>query len=368
MNCTHCGTTLPPGALFCGECGRSVASAPRTAVTDAGGQSHPVLRSAPANSVERRSAEVRQTTPARWVEDPVTGDSLTDDADEIDVELSAGDLRCEQCQNVMSSDDIFCGECGFVSRSITRAFSVSDFTGETRQLDLSPMTREPSIERVREFLPEPESESESELEPAPEPEPEPADHESDPGPEPTQEAKPEPRPLWAASRPELVVPPASLRPAAPSTPPAPTAPPAPPAAARQRFRDTGEYDVAGEYDDLEATRIVSRVSGDRFVLQFSTGESFTVHGSGLIGRNPQPEPGEFFEHLVRVLDTGKSVSKTHLEFGQEGGAFWVKDRFSGNGTIIREPDISARRAESDRRYRVIRGTRIDIGEQFFVVS
>jgi predicted component of type VI protein secretion system len=133
--------------------------------------------------------------------------------------------------------------------------------------------------------------------------------------------------------------------------------------AGRRFRDTGEYD-----DDLEATRIVSRVSGDRFVLQFSTGESFTVHGGGLIGRNPQPEPGEFFEHLVRVLDTGKSVSKTHLEFGQEGGAFWVKDRFSGNGTIIREPEASPRRAEADRRYRVIRGTRIDIGEQFFVVS
>jgi pSer/pThr/pTyr-binding forkhead associated (FHA) protein len=136
-------------------------------------------------------------------------------------------------------------------------------------------------------------------------------------------------------------------------------------APRTFLSDEAELD---DVADLEATRIVNRISGNRFVLQFSTGESFTVHGSGLIGRNPQPEPGEFFDHLVRVLDTGKSVSKTHLEFGQESGAFWLKDRFSGNGTIIREPDISARRAEPDRRYRVMRGTRVDIGEQFFVVS
>ncbi|HEU4808589.1 MAG TPA: zinc ribbon domain-containing protein [Homoserinimonas sp.] len=336
MNCTHCGTLLPPGALFCGECGRSVASAPKSSAPEsARAKSRPI----------RRTAEARQTTPARWVEDPVTGDALTDEADEIDIEAGAGGVRCEQCQSVMGSDDIFCGECGFVSRSITRAFTASDFTGETRQLDLSPRVRsEPLPEPVRVVEPEPE------LVPVPEPEPEPE-------PEPTADPAPEPSP-------DLIVPPASLRPAVPRTPQPPRTPPAPrvpPVQSTRTFRDDDE-------GDLEATRIVSRISGNRFVLQFSTGESFTVHGSGLVGRNPQPEPGEFYDHLIRVLDSGKSVSKTHLEFGQEGGAFWVKDRFSGNGTIIREPDISARRAESDHRYRVVRGTRIDIGEQFFVIS
>jgi hypothetical protein len=137
-----------------------------------------------------------------------------------------------------------------------------------------------------------------------------------------------------------------------------------PSAPIRRFDPVSDF----EEEDLDATRIVSRLAGNRFVLQFSTGESVTVHGSGLIGRNPQPEPGEYFDHLVRIFDSGKSVSKTHLEFGQEGGAFWIKDRFSGNGTVIKEPEISARRAEADRRYKVVRGTRIDIGEQFFVVS
>jgi hypothetical protein len=124
-----------------------------------------------------------------------------------------------------------------------------------------------------------------------------------------------------------------------------------------------------DLDDLERTRIVPRREhGQRFVLQFSTGESVTVHGTGLLGRNPLPQPGERFDQLVVISDPGKSVSKTHLEFGQEQGAFWVSDRFSGNGSVVREPDTAQRRVEPGKRYRVVRGTRVDIGEQFFVVS
>ena len=122
-------------------------------------------------------------------------------------------------------------------------------------------------------------------------------------------------------------------------------------------------------DDVEKTRIVSSTqSGQRFVLQFSTGESVTVFGTGLVGRNPVKEPAEYFDHMVTIVDPGKSVSKTHLEFGQIGTSFWVADRFSGNGTTIREPDSPARRCEPGRRYRIARGTRVTIGEQFFVVS
>lgn len=122
-------------------------------------------------------------------------------------------------------------------------------------------------------------------------------------------------------------------------------------------------------DDTDETRIVDRdTKGERFVLQFSTGESVSVRGTGLVGRNPVAEPGEYFDNFVTIVDPGKSVSKTHLEFGQDGGAFWISDRYSGNGTVVREPDRSARRADPGKRYRVVRGTRVDIGEQFFVVS
>jgi hypothetical protein len=122
-------------------------------------------------------------------------------------------------------------------------------------------------------------------------------------------------------------------------------------------------------EDLEATRLVAdSASGTRYVLQFSTGESVTVAGSGLIGRNPAMQPGEYVDQLVPIFDAGKSVSKTHLEFGQEAGRFWVSDRYSTNGSVIRQPDAEPRRCDPGRRYFIARGTRVDVGEQFFVVS
>jgi hypothetical protein len=127
--------------------------------------------------------------------------------------------------------------------------------------------------------------------------------------------------------------------------------------------------IFSDSDELEQTLIVPRRdTGERFVLQFSTGESVTVFGSGLLGRNPTPQPTEYFDQLVSISDPGKSVSKTHLEFGQEAGSFWVSDRFSGNGSAVREPESSPRRLVAGKRYRIVRGTRVDIGEQFFVVS
>jgi hypothetical protein len=105
-----------------------------------------------------------------------------------------------------------------------------------------------------------------------------------------------------------------------------------------------------------------------FTLRFSTGESHTVSGTGLVGRKPLPQPGESFDQLVQIGDRTLSVSKTHLEFGQHGGLLWVSDRFSGNGTVVRRPDDGAIRCEPGRRYLVPRGSRVELAEQYFVVD
>jgi predicted component of type VI protein secretion system len=69
-----------------------------------------------------------------------------------------------------------------------------------------------------------------------------------------------------------------------------------------------------------------------------------------------------------VFDPSKSISKTHLEFGQESGRFWVSDRFSTNGSVVRQPDADPKRCDPGKRYFIARGSRVDVGEQFFVVS
>ena len=69
-----------------------------------------------------------------------------------------------------------------------------------------------------------------------------------------------------------------------------------------------------------------------------------------------------------IADPGRSVSKTHLELGIDGGLLWVADRNSGNGSIVREPGVVPRRAQPGTRYEIVRGTRIDLGDQHLTIS
>lgn len=264
MTCQHCNADLPPFALFCGECGRSV-SAPIVA---------PPI-------VERPVAPASHPT-----------------------------VICAECGARGESSDRYCAECG------------GALSADTQIIErLVPVVASaPATARA-------------------------------PGPEAVTEVVPEAAPeAVLAEQPSVLaeVPPALM----PAPVPAPIQP-SPPAPAA----------------DVESTRLVPRgTGGARFVLQFSTGESYTVLGSGLAGRNPHPEPGEYVDHLVTIVDPGRSISKTHFEFGQHEGVFWLSDRHSGNGSIIREPGSEARVCEPGRRYPIVRGTRVDIGEQFVVVS
>lgn len=287
MNCAYCGTPLPAGALFCVECGRSVADA------------------------------VAPLAPARPAAVPPPA-------------LRAP--HCPQCGSAIDEGDIFCGECGFVLRPITGAVAVADHGTERAEardtaleedahrpaISVVPWEDEPVVEEPRPGFLAGEPMSEPVAQPA-----------LAPAPQPAHDPEPDVAPALAVA-------------------PADTSPP---------------------LEDVESTRIVApRPRGERYVLQFSTGESVVVAGTGLIGRNPSPEPGEYVDELVSIFDVGKSVSKCHVEFGQEAGRFWVADRYSTNGTMIRQPDSPALRCEPGKRYMIARGSRVEIGEQFFVVS
>ena len=105
-----------------------------------------------------------------------------------------------------------------------------------------------------------------------------------------------------------------------------------------------------------------------FTVTLDSGESVIVNENALLGRMPQPAEGEQFEHLIVVVDPSRSVSKTHLELGIDGTSIWISDRNSGNGSIVREPGVVPRRAQPGMRYEVVRGTRIDIGDQHIFIN
>lgn len=105
-----------------------------------------------------------------------------------------------------------------------------------------------------------------------------------------------------------------------------------------------------------------------FTITLGNGDSVEITQSGLLGRMPTPAEGEEFEHLIVVSDPGRSVSKTHLEFGVDGNELWIADRNSGNGTIVREPGVVPRRAQPGTRYAVVRGTRLDFGDLHLTIS
>lgn len=119
----------------------------------------------------------------------------------------------------------------------------------------------------------------------------------------------------------------------------------------QRFTDTDEL-----------------ASLANFTVTLESGESVIVHENALLGRMPQPAEGEYFEHLIVVVDPSRSVSKTHLELGIDGTSIWISDRNSGNGSIVREPGVVPRRAQPGTRYEIVRGTRIDIGDQHIFID
>ncbi len=344
MNCRYCGTELPDEALFCPECGRAVnVNVNVDANVDVAPQRIPVAASAGLSI-----ADLAFSSP--------------------DAESGA---RCPQCGEPISDDDFFCGECGFVLRTVSPSSGADVSEGDDDHVDGQHHHESANLPTSIIVLPGLISlRSTSEAEPV-------AFGALDALVEDLQEESVDefvhetPAQAAAAAAAAAVAP---VDPDLEFDEPLPFALPmttkVTPSPRSRPIPDPFPWGTDRPLrEDIEATRIIAdTASGVRYVLQFSTGESVTVLGSGLVGRNPSMQPGEYVDQLVPIFDAGKSVSKTHMEYGQEGGRFWISDRYSTNGSTIRQPDTEPRRADPGRRYFIARGTRVDLGEQFFVVS
>lgn len=73
----------------------------------------------------------------------------------------------------------------------------------------------------------------------------------------------------------------------------------------------------------------------RWRVSFDSGEAFVVEGLALVGRRPEPRPGEPVRHVVPLRSSDMSLSKTHAQFlVAPDGALVVMDRGSTNGSFV----------------------------------
>jgi hypothetical protein len=117
---------------------------------------------------------------------------------------------------------------------------------------------------------------------------------------------------------------------------------------------------AGPRDDLLAQPTDS-VAVDRTVaeVELSDGRRITIERTALVGRNPASDADV---QLVRVVDPGRSVSKTHLQIGVEPGGVWVADRGSTNGTVVTLPDGGQVVCRVDQQVRLRVGSTVTFGD------
>lgn len=98
------------------------------------------------------------------------------------------------------------------------------------------------------------------------------------------------------------------------------------------------------------------------VLRFSDGRSVPLRGMTLVGRHPQPEPGETVTDLVALPDPARSVSKTHLLVGMDAKGLFVTDRHSTNGTLVTLPDGQQILCAAGQTIRVAPGAVVTFGD------
>jgi hypothetical protein len=76
-------------------------------------------------------------------------------------------------------------------------------------------------------------------------------------------------------------------------------------------------------------------------LVFDTGERVRVEAIVLIGRRPEPRPGEEGARLVGLPSSDMSVSKTHAQVAvAPDGTLVVTDRGSTNGSVLRRQGVA----------------------------
>ena len=113
-------------------------------------------------------------------------------------------------------------------------------------------------------------------------------------------------------------------------------------------------------EDLEGTT-------DHWFAVLDDGREVPVHGLVLLGRNPQPRPGEEGAELIKVADESRTVSKSHLALGLDESGLFVTDRGSTNGSTITTLEGVRTRCAPGEVVQVSDGSVVTMGDRWLKV-
>jgi len=97
------------------------------------------------------------------------------------------------------------------------------------------------------------------------------------------------------------------------------------------------------------------------------GREIEVNGLVLLGRNPQPQPGEEDAQLIKIADETRTVSKSHLAIATDSDGAFVVDRGSTNGSTVTTSAGVSTRCQIGERVRVAEGSIVSIGDHWLEI-
>jgi hypothetical protein len=106
----------------------------------------------------------------------------------------------------------------------------------------------------------------------------------------------------------------------------------------------------------------------RWRVSLDSGESFVVGGLTLLGRRPEPRPGEEVHQAVALRSDDMSLSKTHAQLQVVAdGVLVVMDRGSTNGSVLLRQGVS-RDLPAGRPTTLLPGDHIRLGDRMMSVA
>ena len=103
----------------------------------------------------------------------------------------------------------------------------------------------------------------------------------------------------------------------------------------------------------------------QWAMLLDDGRRIAIDGLVLLGRNPQPRPGEEDAQLIKIADETRTVSKLHLALGvQPDGTAYVIDRGSTNGSTVTTLAGVSTHCPPDRPVQVEPGSIVSIGDHW----